>query len=221
MNWRPWVGVEHSWIGSLSLRCARQRRLFFDEYGPVLYMGERVVRQHSWDFGELRSPVHPHIDTRFAASMGEGEKEILTGGLDYTDFLIPMGDYDDFVRTRLQPPPLGASARGERASGSRTTRRSRSRSSSRPAPPLVGDDLVELPDFPDSYSYMTPAGAFVEEMIDPSDTWTSTLQLDPSLFDRPVQENLILKSIILDHYYHATDCLNVSLFRRFVCPGAG
>ena len=188
MTWRPWVGVEHFWVNSLSLICSRQRRLFYDEYGPVLYMGERVVRQHSWDFGELRPPVHPHVDTRFAASMGEGDREILIGGLDFRDFLIPTGDYEEFVRTRLQPPPLG-----ERASGSRTTRPSRSRSSSRPVPPPAAA-VMELPDFPDSYSYMTPAGAFVEEAIHPSDTWTSTLPLDPSIFDQPVIKSTLNSS---------------------------
>ena len=97
----PWTAVRHASIRHPAvLELSGTRRVIRDQYGYLMYLGERVVRQYRWD-QPVRVPQPPPRYARMPSRMAFPDFEVLRAGIPVDELFDDDQDYETFLQTRV------------------------------------------------------------------------------------------------------------------------
>ena len=115
----PWTAVRHASLRHPDVyELSGTRRVFRDQYGYVLYMGERVVRQYRWGL-PVRVPQPPPRFARMPSRMAIADFEALRVGVPVEELFEEGQDYGAFLEERVMTmaTPVSADVLRQRAFG--------------------------------------------------------------------------------------------------------
>ena len=99
ITWAPWEGITRRLGFEAARHASKTRRLIRHDYGLSLYLGEKVIRQHS-PLSQLLAPAFPPSMKRRSTYIHARERDILFEGIHYTQVMIDM-PYPTFAATYL------------------------------------------------------------------------------------------------------------------------